>query len=42
MKYLMFVAVDPDHTAEDAARAPDIFHRWAKVRLGPGSAAAVA
>ena len=24
MKYLMLVAVDPDHTAEDAARAPSI------------------
>jgi hypothetical protein len=24
MKYLMLVAVDPDHSAEDEARAPDI------------------
>ena len=24
MRYIMFVCVDPDHTAEDAAAAPDI------------------
>jgi len=30
MKYVMFVVGDPDHTAEDAAAAPDLdewFHR---------------
>ena len=31
MKYLMFVAVDPDHTAEDEARAPDIQAWFAQV-----------
>ena len=24
MRYIMFVCVDPEHTAEDAAAAPDI------------------
>ena len=24
MRYIMFVCVDPDHSAEDAAAAPDI------------------
>lgn len=36
MKYLMFVATDPDHTAEDEAGAPDI-EEWFAYVNGKGA-----
>ena len=32
MKYLMFVVIDPDHTAEDEAAAPDLDEWFASVK----------